>query len=57
MPAICSHHLPSSLSCLPPERSTEGLALSRPLSKFATQPPTINLASTVLWAATIPTLM
>ena len=39
MPAIRSHHWPSSLSCSPPERPTERLALSRLLSKFATQPP------------------
>lgn len=38
MPAIRSHHWPSSLSCSPPERPTERLALSRLLSKFATQP-------------------
>lgn len=40
MPAIRSHHWPSSLSCSPPERPTERLALSRLLSKFATQPRT-----------------
>jgi hypothetical protein len=38
MPAIRSHRCPSSSSCLPLERFIARLALSPPLSIFATQP-------------------